>query len=392
MRKICNYIFLAVFGIILLLVPALSIAMPKEITSFYENRILETKPELSIQSLANGDYFAGWDSYFSDHIVGRTTLLKLYSGIQLALPRVEVNNVIESDTGALLNSTAQEVFNIDFEKQNMDNKTEMIKNIAEYVQNSGAIYCYVGVPEQRYIYYDEYPEYMKMGTKLVTYAEERIFDALKDTNAIAVNMRPVFESLENPKDYYLSIDTHYNFDGALLTYRTLMQKINERLETTMKIYSDDELVFHVSDKELIGAQSRAVCNLQSRKEYIKWAEPAQSVEFTRMDNGAESEPFVYKQGNAQFSAYGDYMSGDMGETIIKTNQTDKPKVLMYGDSFTNPLETLIYASCSEFRSLDFRHYDDMTLYEYIDMYKPDIVIAVRDNISYNMSEGNGQYC
>ena len=392
MRKICNYIFLAVFGIILLLVPALSIAMPKEITSFYENRILETKPELSIQSLANGDYFAGWDSYFSDHMVGRTTLLKLYSGIQLALRRVEVNNVIESDTGALLNSTAQEVFNIDFEKQNMDNKTKMIKNVAEYVQNSGAIYCYVGVPEQRYIYYDEYPEYMKMGTKLVTYAEERIFDALKDTNAIAVNMRPVFESLENPKDYYLSIDTHYNFDGALLTYRTLMQKINERLETTMKIYSDDELVFHVSDKELIGAQSRAGCKLQSRKEYTKWAEPAQSVEFTRMDNGAESEPFVYKQGNAQFSAYGDYMSGDMGETIIKTNQTDKPKVLMYGDSFTNPLETLIYASCSEFRSLDFRHYDDMTLYEYIDMYKPDIVIAVRDNISYNMSEGNGQYC
>ncbi len=392
MRKICNYIFLAVFGIILLLVPALSIVMPKEIASLYENRMLETKPEFSIQNVVNGEYFSGWDSYFSDHIVGRTTLLKLYSGIQLALPRVQVNNVIESETGALLNKTDYEKFNLEFEKENMDNKTEIIKDVAEYVENSGAIYCYVGIPEQRYIYYDEYPEYMKMGTKLVTYAEERIFDALNQTNAVSVNMRPAFENTQNPKDYYLSIDTHYNFDGALLTYRTLMQAINEKLETPMKIYSDDELVFHVSDKELIGAQSRAICNLQKRKEYAKWAEPAQSIEFTRMDNGIASEPFVYKQTSEQYSAYGDYMSGDMGETIIKTNQTDKPKVLMYGDSFTNPLEMLVYASCSEFRSLDFRHYDDMTLYEYIDMYKPDIVIAVRDSISYNMSEGNGQYC
>ena len=392
MRKICNYIFLAVFGIIIVLVPVLSISMPKEIASLYENRMLETKPTATSESILNGDYFAAWDSYFSDHIVGRTTLLKLYSGIQLALPKVEVNNVIESDTGALLNVTDYEQFNIEFEKQNMDDKTDMIKNVAEYVENSGAIYCYVGVPEQRYIYYDEYPDYMKMGTKLVTYTEKRIFDALKETNAVSVNMRPIFESTENPKDYYLAMDTHYNFNGALLTYRTIMQAINEHLETPLKIYNDDELIFHTSDKELIGAQSRAICNLQSRKEYITWAEPKETVEFTRQDNGAPTEPFVYKQANAQFSAYGDYMSGDIGETIIKTNQADKLKVLMYGDSFTNPLETLIYASCSEFRSLDFRHYNEMTLYEYIDMYKPDIVIAVRDNLSYNMPEGNGQYC
>lgn len=392
MRKICNYIFLALFGIVISLMCIFTIYMPKKISSLYENRMLEAMPVATKQSVMSGDYFSHLDKYLSDHIVGRTTLLKTYTAVQRALPRVEVNNVIEAKSGALLNKTDHEQFHPESEKKNMDKKTEMIKNVAKYVEDSGAVYCYVGVQEQRYIYYDEYPDYMKMGTNIVTYAENRIFDALKDTNAVSVNMRPVFEKTGDAKSYYLSLDTHYNFYGALLTYRTMMEAINKRLDTPMKIYTDDELVFHKSDKELIGAQSRAIYNMQKRKEYAVWAEPKEKVEFTRMDNGYVSEPFTYKQMNNEFSAYGDYMSGDIGETIIKTNQKDKPKVLMYGDSFTNPLEMLVYASCSEFRSLDFRHYDKMTLYQYIDMYKPDVVIAVRDNLSYNMSEGNGAYC
>lgn len=85
------------------------------------------------------------------------------------------------------------------------------------------------------------------------------------------------------------------------------------------------------------------------------------------------------------------MGGDIGETVIRTGRDDLPSILVFGDSFTNPLEGLLYASCDEFRSLDFRHYDAMTLYEYIDLYQPDIVIAVRDNMSYNQFEDNGAY-
>lgn len=392
MKKTCDCVFIIIFAFILLTVPTISILQPQKTVSIYENRMLEQKPVLTKESFLNGDYFESWDRYFSDHIAFRDNLLKAYSKIQLTLPRVDVNNVIETESGALLNKTEHEKFYEQFEKENMDKKTQLIKDVAQYVENSGGIYCYVGIPEQRYIYYDEYPEYMKMGTKLVTYAENRIFSALNETNAVAVNMGDIFYNLEDAKEYYLSIDTHYNFMGALLTYRVMMNAINERLNTKMKIYDDAELDFFVSDKELIGAQSRAICNLQDNKEYAIWAQPKENVEFTRQDNGEYTNQFVYKQMNENYSAYGDYMSGDIGETIIKTNKKDMPKVLMYGDSFTNPLEMLVYASCSEFRSLDFRHYDKMTIYEYIDMYKPDIVIAVRDNLSYNQWDGNGKYC
>ena len=43
------------------------------------------------------------------------------------------------------------------------------------------------------------------------------------------------------------------------------------------------------------------------------------------------------------------------------------------------------------RSLDLRHYDKMTLCDYIDQYQPDLVIAVRDNMSFDQFTGNGNY-
>lgn len=36
-----------------------------------ENRTLQAKPQLSVQSYLSGDYFRQWESYCSDHVPGR---------------------------------------------------------------------------------------------------------------------------------------------------------------------------------------------------------------------------------------------------------------------------------------------------------------------------------
>ena len=51
--------------------------------------------------------------------------------------------------------------------------------------------------------------------------------------------------------------------------------------------------------------------------------------------------------------------------------------------------TLLYASFNETRSVDLRHYTDMTIRAYIDRYQPDVVIYVRDETTYFSTEGNG---
>ena len=83
------------------------------------------------------------------------------------------------------------------------------------------------------------------------------------------------------------------------------------------------------------------------------------------------------------------MGGDIGETIIDTNRPELPDILIFGDSFTNPLETLLWYSFNRMYSLDLRYYNAKSLREYIDMYKPDVVICVRDETVYLSTDGNG---
>lgn len=391
LQKFCNRALLVLFGAALAAVPVLTFALPEKTVSYYENRALAKVPEASAESVLSGQYFSDWDDYLGDHIVGRNTILKTYARIQRALPKVEVNNIIETESGALLIMAAPEEYDPAEQEQIMDKKADELQALARHVEQNGGIFCYVGVPGQRYVYYDEYPEYLSIGRSLVDYCEGRVFDALAETNAVAVNMREVFDATGDAKSYYSAMDNHYNYDGVLLTYRTMLAALNERLDTPLKIYTDDELAFHTETQEFFGSYSRRICNLQARKEYLTWAEPKEPVPFTRADYGNPVGSFTFRQPDPVVSTYAGYMGGDMGETVIRTGRDHLPRVLMFGDSFTNPLEGLIYASCGEFRSLDFRHYDEMTLYEYIDIYQPDIVIAVRDNMSYNQFADNGVY-
>ena len=127
-------------------------------------------------------------------------------------------------------------------------------------------------------------------------------------------------------------------------------------------------------------------------EKLLYADFGEPLSLSRTNDGRYSSPTVYKmpENKNEFITYDFYMGGDVGETIIKTERPDLPSVLIYGDSFTNPLESLMYYSFNEMRSLDLRHYNDKTLSQYILEYKPDIVICVRDYESILFDEGNGR--
>ena len=116
-----------------------------------------------------------------------------------------------------------------------------------------------------------------------------------------------------------------------------------------------------------------------------------TVPYTRFDNGTPSDvPLIDVDENSQKTVfYAAYMGGDIGETILKTDRPALPSLLIVGDSFTNPVEALIYQSFDETRSLDFRHYAEKTLTEYLQGYQPEVVLVLRDDVSCLTLTGNG---
>ena len=125
-----------------------------------------------------------------------------------------------------------------------------------------------------------------------------------------------------------------------------------------------------------------------------WVKNARLVPFTRWDWGNEtagaSEVYSVPVSETDDVLYSLYMGGDVSITRIETNRSNLPTVLVYGDSFTNALESLIWYNFDTMYSLDFRYYSDMSLEEFIAEYRPDVVICVRDYEQLINPSFNGQ--
>ncbi|MBO5329452.1 MAG: hypothetical protein J6A71_02895, partial [Anaerotignum sp.] len=154
----------------------------------------------------------------------------------------------------------------------------------------------------------------------------------------------------------------------------------------------EEITFHTLENPYLGSRPRKLFDMYGNEEHLLWADFGEEIFFTRRDNGQEVSATVYSmpENSEESVLYGFYMGGDIPETIIDTNRPHLPKVLIYGDSFTNALESLAYYSFDEMRSLDFRYYNEKSLKEYIEMYQPDIVICMRDYESLLSFDGNGK--
>ena len=112
--------------------------------------------------------------------------------------------------------------------------------------------------------------------------------------------------------------------------------------------------------------------------------------YERWDNGERTDaPILDLPEEGEKVQYTVFMGGDKGETVVKTNRPELPSVLIVGDSFTNPIEALCVYSFNEVRSLDFRHYHEMSLTEYLSLHHVDAVVVIRDNLNYTYHEANG---
>lgn len=391
MKKTQNLIAVILFLAVLFAVPIASALLPREHTSDYENRTLATFPHLSVQTLFDGSFAAGVEDYLTDHIAGRNRVLETYVRLNRdVLDKPVVNGVYETADGTLLDRIDYDHYNAADVEQRMAHQLDELTALDALVSSYGGEFLFCGVSEQRRDRYDRYPDYLQPGTETIEAAEQLLFEGFAEREITAINMYEVFSAHGGQDKYYSKLDHHYTFEGARLTYETIMDTINARREEPLTVLREADLVFHEEPGPFYGSYNRKIFNLQETQEKLVWAEPAVPVAFTRTDNGEAVAPTVFtpRDGNA---SYGSYMDGDIGETILDTGRDDLPSVLIFGDSFTNPVEGLLYYSFDEMRALDLRYYEEMTLFEYIETHQPDYVIALRDRMQYHQTAGNGTY-
>lgn len=393
MKKRNKLIAIIIFLSIIILAPLITILRSHDEYLYYENRNINNFPKYDIEELLDGNYFIDIEKYFSDIFVGRNIALKINTIYEhLFLDKDKVNDVVYNDD-LLLQYNSYTSFYDDAIYKYAKIMKENVVTLNDELKKRNISFYYFGVPEQMSYYSDKYPNYYKDGYNHFNTINESVKEIFKDTDVNFISIKDYLNDYKKddsiPFDLYYKTDHHCNAYGGFVIYKKIIDEINKKGNLNLFVYDINDIEFKNYNNKFIGSRSRKVAELFIPQEDnilpIK-----KEVVYTRMDNGEESNHPIITYPDDYYSSisYENFMGGDFGNTIIKTNRPNLPNILIYGDSFTNVIESYLYASFNEMHSLDFRHITDYDLLDYIDNHDIDIVICVRDDTAYFNDNGN----
>lgn len=393
MKQAMKELFLMIlcfFFIIPAAITAARILKSDQSISFYENRVLAAAPDLTVQGIWNGEFASQADEFLSDNFWGRNTLIRIDTAIDLALKRPVSHGVVVTQE-CLLPFHGYEIWDLDYLAEQASAMSERLSGIRDIVEENEGIFIYLGIPQQYSYFSNYYPEYMDDRTWVIKRIHSEFASAMSEYDVSFLDATSIYDDLGHPDYFYSTSDHHYTYQGMLVAYQSLMEEICSQMGKSLKIYTQNDLEMYRLPNTFLGSQNRKLYGLWQEEEKLEVAQLKDEISFRRIDNGTAVDAVLYSlpENEDIDISYSVYMGGDIGETIIQTNRQELPDILIWGDSFTNPMETIIWASFNESRFLDFRYYTEMELSEYIEAHHPDVVVCIRDDTSYLDSTGNG---
>lgn len=392
MKKRAEIFFVVLFCLFIAAVIALTSTNLDETTSYMENRTLAKVPVFSKEGALSGEYFSAWETYLTDHAAARNTMLKINTLTEMELlKQPSVNGVVITDD-LLLEYLEYGRWDTAYLNEDSKEMSDNLMSLGDYIEEQGGNFFYVGVPEQFSYFRSQYPDYLENRDWILDKISSVFAADLAEKEVSFVDMGAEFDKLSRPPEYYFATDHHYSFLGAFVTSQRIIEAINEETGMDLKVPNQSDYTFTTLPNPYLGSRDRKLYGLSDIEDRAIIGTLNEPLAFTRFDNGIQTDAPLFRlpQTDTEFLSYELYMGGDMAETVIKTNRPELPNALIYGDSFTNAAETILYSSFNETRSLDLRYYSEKTLREYIEEYKPDIVICIRDDTSYFNADGNGQ--
>lgn len=363
----------------------------KDDISFYENRTLAKAPVWSEKGILSGEWGEKAEAYLADHVAYRDEILQLDTYIKChILKQPLIKDVVVTDD-YLLPYIDEEMRDTSCIEKDLNKVAKNIASVRDLTESYGGTYCYVSVPSQYVMHGDDYPWFMHNRDDYTEKARTAFRERMAKDGILYVDAGDSFAARGWPDNFSSAIDNHNSIEGAYLTYRNIVDFLNAEREIGFDVLEEGEYTTTTLPNPYLGSRIKALMGQWQSDEKLSIIEPNEPIPFTRKDYGAPSEPLIYflpdtTEENVEYKLY---MNGDYASTEIDTNRPELPNVLIYGDSFTNAVECLLYTSCNKMWSLDMRYCDSSTLEEYINAYEPDVVICLRDYGAFLSAEDNG---
>lgn len=385
--KIAAVVFVICFALFISAMAVFTVTSDKSRYSYFENRTRAAKPEITKAGLLDGSFMTDAETYAKEYVCLRDKWLTADTAVSLMLGRPVVNGVVVTDTVLLPELTDMTDSDESITKQAEKIASNLLAH-KEQVEAYGGHFLYVAVPCQYVCYEDAYPWYLPNKAEYTAKSSAALFAALDEAGVDYTDMLSVFG--DGAKRYSSAIDNHFGMDGAYLTYREIIMKLNEG-GVGAPLMAESDFTREVLPNRYLGSRTRKLLGIAKSDEKLTVLYPKDDIPFTRSDGGKAADASVYDiPATDKDALYGVYMGGDIPETVIDTGRHDLPTVLIYGDSFTNAVECAAWCSFDKMYSFDFRYYDGKTLAELISELRPDAVVCIRDFEAMLSPYANGQ--
>lgn len=254
-----------------------------------------------------------------------------------------------------------------------------IVKLRDFLESQGTPMVYVQGPEKICAYDKEYADIKDFGNSNA----DRVIELLEKNNISVLDTRKIIHSGSDSMtsmqktDFHLSnfyrTDHHWRAETALKLMPEICSFLNEKTGTNIDgaYFSDaNNFDFILKEDSFFGTHGKKVTKSKADLEDFVLPVPRDQMDFKYFSYAQYhvknniSGPYDILLLKGQFDKkdiYGEYgyvtfVHGDINNVIINNREKEGSKILIIGDSYTDPIEAYICQKTSEMHSLDRRNF------------------------------------
>lgn len=296
------------------------------------------------------------------------------------------------DTDVYKLKNGQVTYNLN--KKDMSPLVENVNNLNKFAKENNMNLTYVQLP-----FKVKDDSMMPIGAK--EYGNENADELLEGLNKGGIHTLDIRKSIIEDKldydDLFFKTDHHWKPQTALWAAEKIVDKMetSQKLNVNMNKYNLNNYDVKTYEAWFLGSLGKRTGNVYAgvddfdvltpkfKTDFVFWAKSA-GGEIKRtgdFENVMFKKEFIDKKDYFNINTYAGYIGGDYAINTIenKLAKNDK-KVLLVRDSYSCTLLPFLSLSAKQITAIDLRHYNDMSLIEYLEKNKFDTII-----IAYNPS-------
>lgn len=317
---------------------------PDRDSSEVENRVLAQKPQLTLNGVLSGEYMADYETYVVDQFAGRDGWVAAKALSEKLIGKQENNGVYFCDDDTLITR---------FDAP----KEDIVQANFGYVQKFAdkvSVPVKLGlIPTQASVWSDRLP------AGAPNYDQTQILSAAVAAGLDTIDVNSALTAHKDEAIFYRT-DHHWTSLGAYYGYTALAGGLGfeatplDRYEKTTVSTEFYGTVFSSSG--------------------VRWVKPDEMDTYvpetgitvtsysydTKGQLQTEDRPLYDKSYLTKKDKYAMFLGGQQALAVVKTGNTDKPKLLLVRDSYSDSLVPFLTANFSEIHLIDLRYYKQST--------------------------------